>query len=79
MKQASVSSTDQGGKWRAGTGGSGYFQTAHAQLIDRLGTRGSFTLGVIKDLSPSALAPGVACRADVYSALRLDLYHCNCY
>ena len=51
MKQESVSSTVQGGgKRRGGTSGSGYFQTAQAKLIDRLGARLSFILGIYGDL-----------------------------
>jgi hypothetical protein len=47
----SLSSTDQGGgKRRDGTSGSGYFQAAQTKLIDRLGTRVSFILGVHGDL-----------------------------
>lgn len=47
----SGSSTDQGGGKRPnGTSGSGYFQAAQAKLIDRLGTRVSFILGVHGDL-----------------------------
>jgi hypothetical protein len=37
-------------KRRDGTSGSGYFQAAQAKLIDCLGTRVSFTLGVHGDL-----------------------------
>ena len=52
MKQASVSSTDQGGgKRRGGACGSGsYFQTATAKLIYCLCTRLGFILSVYGDL-----------------------------
>jgi hypothetical protein len=44
------SSTDQGsGSGGVGTSGSGHFQTAQAKLIDRLGARLSFILGIYGD------------------------------
>jgi hypothetical protein len=53
MKQALVSSTDQGGgKRRGGTRGSGYFQAAQAKLIliHCLRARLSFILDIYGDL-----------------------------
>jgi hypothetical protein len=66
MKQESVSSTVQGGgKRRRGTSGSGYFQPAQAKVIDRLGARLSFILGIYGNLGRQIAEP----IADVPAAL----------
>jgi hypothetical protein len=68
MKHSSSCSIDQGGgKRRGGTIGLGYFQAAQTKLIDGLGARLSFILGIYGDLGrhtaeliadvPAALAP----------------------